>query len=57
MDELRALLLPGEKDRKRAKMRQVRETLEREVNRGPMKVKLMSRGKKGKKKGSMSPKQ
>jgi len=53
IDELRLILLPGEKERAAEKLRAVKETLEREVAKGPFKVKLMSRGKKDKKKGSM----
>lgn len=53
LDELRLLLIPGEKERAAAKIRKVRETLEREASGGTFKIKAMSRGKKDKKKGSM----
>lgn len=53
LDELRLLLIPGEKERAAEKVRRVKETLEREVSKGSFKIKPMSSGKKGKKKGSM----
>lgn len=53
LDELRLLLIPGEKERAAEKIRRIKETLEKEVASGPFKVKLMGSDKKGKKKGSL----
>jgi hypothetical protein len=53
LDALREMLIPGEKERAAEKMRATRVILEREASSGPMRIKLMSNGKKGKKKGSM----